>query len=142
MFTCITELSESSSSMFRLRFLRNIAFLNLQFSIAFGRNLIPECAYRPWNHLRFFVKMNIHGKSQVDSWYFGFVSFSLSLFILSNLSLVTSPSPGPHGGGGPRRCRRPRPLGGRPQAPRRQRLPLGGRPRAQGGAGPFAAHRP
>ena len=28
-------------------------FPNLPFFLVFGRNLLPECAYRPWDHLRF-----------------------------------------------------------------------------------------
>ena len=62
------------------------------------------------------------GKSPVESWFSWFSLICVFSVYLSNLSLVTfAPSPGPHGGGGPRRCGRPRPLGGRPRAPRRRR---------------------
>ena len=69
-------------------------------------------------------KVKKHGKSLVKAWFLGFSLISVFSVYLPNLSLVTVPPhpPGPRGvsgGGGPRRCGRPRPLGGRPRAPRR-----------------------
>ena len=67
------------TSSFRLLFLRDIVpSPNLSFFLVFGRTLIPECAYRPWDHLRILVKKIKNGKPQVESW---IVGFSLLLFL-------------------------------------------------------------
>ena len=52
-----------------MTYLRDIVLVsNFVFSLVFGRTLIPECAYRPWDHPRF---LN-HCKSQVECWFGGF----------------------------------------------------------------------
>ena len=52
-----SNFSENSAFESGLLFLRNIAILsNLPFFFVFGRTLIPECAYRPYDHFHTWVK--------------------------------------------------------------------------------------
>ena len=67
---------------FRLLFLRDIAFVaKMLFFLVSGRTLIPECAYRPYDHIRLLVKW-WHGKTQVESWVWGFsLIFDFSVYL-------------------------------------------------------------
>ena len=49
--------SEKSAFESGLLFLEEtVLFSNLSFWAVFGRTLIPECAYRPYDHFHFLVK--------------------------------------------------------------------------------------
>ena len=108
--------------IFRLLFLRDSSsFFELVIFPRFRLNPYTRmCVSSIGSSSTFCKNVKSHRKSQVESLFFWFSLIVVFFVFVFNLSLVTFPSPpGPHGGGGgdPRRCGRPRPLGGRPRAP-------------------------
>ena len=80
-----------------------VIFANLTFSLVWGRTLIPECAYRPWDHLRLLLekwKHMVNRKS--DLGFSGFLLkpflFIFEEFIEDNICPSSGgPLPGPQG---------------------------------------------
>ena len=94
---CLYQLStlfKNRTLSFRLLFVRHIGlFFELSFFLYFGRTLIPECVYRPCDHLRLLVKTKkVNAKHYTNLDFVGLLSkpflFTLEELIKDNICLL------------------------------------------------------